>query len=449
MTRTALAALFVVALVPGWLEIASAYSGEIDLECRCSYSDQGDSITFGAAAVRNNGPASGTLKLQVWATSTPYQGGTLSGYRLAEARLGQLQAYGSYTSLSYTRPLDAPPAGTYHIIMIVTEYAEHAGQDYISDYTTFDDTATFGDGSGSGNPTPPGDPRDTNVDTGECSYDVTVLNGADAFSASTPISASACWIEGSNVGATAQSDESTHAGRQGGASVWWSWTAPATGTAEFTTVGSSFDTLLAVYSVSANSRTEVVSNDDIDQQNGIYQSAVEFEAQEGRRYYIAVDGYKGKTGDIVLHWRVREAVQDLDDAKPLQDFNVMIPASCPRQVEICVHDWACEDGDEVSISVNGIQVLRTELFNAPRCVDVSVQEGVNTISLLALNDSGYKCGGNCSFFCTPGDVDSFSLVNSGEITVSGAQQAQRWEHRGGAGSKANLNVTIGGSGSCP
>ena len=428
-----------VALVPGMFEIASAQSvPAIDLECSCSYRTQGDSITFGVAAIRNNrsGGTSGTLKLKVWATRTLYQGGTISGYLLAEERLGQLRGGYSYTSLSYTKSWEVPPAGTYYITMTVTEYD---GQDFVMDYVTFDDTATFGD-AGPGNPGGggSGDPRDNSVDASECSYDVTVRNGADDFSASTPISAPACWIEGSNVGASVQDNEASHAGSEGGASVWWAWTAPVTGTAEFDTVGSSFDTLLAVYSGRANitSIEEVASNDDIDERNRIYQSAVEFGVQEGETYFIAVDGYDGETGDIVLHWRVEEAVQDLEDAEPLQDFNVRIPASCPRQVEICVRDHECEDGDAVAVSVNRIEVLRTELFNAPRCIDISVREGVNTISLLALNGTGYKG------FCSHRDV------NTGQITVSGSQR-QSWMHRGGAGSRANLNVTVGGSGSCP
>ncbi len=311
---------------------------------------------------------------------------------------------------------------------------------------TFSQTHTFGSG---------GDvsaAADKSTDTNTCSRELTARDGANDFSAGTLISAPACWIEGSNTGADTETSEPNHAGNSGGASVWWTWVSPVTGTAEFDTVGSGFDTLLAVYSgeTDITSIEEEVANDDIERDT-IYQSAVEFDAEEGERYYVVVDGHDGATGDIRLNWRVEEAVQvqDLPDAQPLQDFNVMIPASCPRQVEICVRDWACEDGDEVTISVNGAQVLRTELFNAPRCVDVPVREGVNTISLLALNDSGYKCGGNCGIFCTPGDVDFFALINSGEVTISGSQQAQRWRHRGGAGSRANLNVTVGGSGSCP
>ena len=78
-----------VALVPGAVGMAGAQSApEIDLECSCSYHIQGGTITFGAAAVTNDrtGGTSGTLKLKVWATSTPYRGGAIRGHLLATSR---------------------------------------------------------------------------------------------------------------------------------------------------------------------------------------------------------------------------------------------------------------------------------------------------------------------------------------------------------------------------
>ena len=56
-----------------------------------------------------------------------------------------------------------------------------------------------------------------------------------------------------------------HHGRRaaGGASVWYSWTAPLEGEVEIDTVGSDFDTLIGVYTGNAvGSLTEVASNDD-------------------------------------------------------------------------------------------------------------------------------------------------------------------------------------------
>src|SRR5262245_52493047 len=51
---------------------------------------------------------------------------------------------------------------------------------------------------------------------------------------------------GSNVGATLEPGE-LDPSSLGGRSVWWTWTAPADGAVTISTAGSSFDTLLAVY----------------------------------------------------------------------------------------------------------------------------------------------------------------------------------------------------------
>jgi Bacterial pre-peptidase C-terminal domain len=105
---------------------------------------------------------------------------------------------------------------------------------------------------------------------------------------------------GSNVGATKESGEPNHGGNAGGASIWYRWTAPATGTATIDTSGSSFDTLLAVYTGSAvNALTTIASNDDAP---GVQTSKVAFPAASGTTYQIAVDGYNAKTGSATLNW---------------------------------------------------------------------------------------------------------------------------------------------------
>ena len=120
---------------------------------------------------------------------------------------------------------------------------------------------------------------------------------------------------------------------------------------------------------------------------------------------------------------------------PIDDVSVTLPSSCPRQVQICVRDYSCEDGDQVRVSVNGNQVFSGELFNTPRCFSVPVNVGANTVSMLALNGTGGK--GGCP-----------NNINSGEITVHGGN-TQRWAHPARAGSSANLNVRIGPpGGSC-
>jgi hypothetical protein len=114
-------------------------------------------------------------------------------------------------------------------------------------------------------------------------------------------------VTGSNLNATKEPGEPNHAGNAGGASVWYIWTAPATGSATFTTEGSSFDTELAVYTGNdVSNLTLVASNDDVNFPSDLT-SSVTFNATQGTTYRIAVDGYYGPshglhTGSIVLNY---------------------------------------------------------------------------------------------------------------------------------------------------
>src|SRR5436853_2860043 len=73
----------------------------------------------------------------------------------------------------------------------------------------------------------------------------------DAFTNSTVLAGLTNYVLASNEGASWEAGEPQHAGSTGGSSVWWTWTAPESGTFSASTAGSSFDTLLAVYQGSA------------------------------------------------------------------------------------------------------------------------------------------------------------------------------------------------------
>jgi hypothetical protein len=95
-----------------------------------------------------------------------------------------------------------------------------------------------------------------------------------------------------NRGATQEGAENDHAGDAGGASVWYEWKAPATGSVVIETCGSAgvdvLDTLLAVYADGmAFPLTPIVSND-----NGVcgQQSRVVLPTTANTTYLIAVDG---------------------------------------------------------------------------------------------------------------------------------------------------------------
>ncbi len=128
----------------------------------------------------------------------------------------------------------------------------------------------------------------------------------DSFAAATPLSGAQGGQEGSNAGATKESGEPAHAGNAGGRSVWYSWTAPEDGTYVFDTFGSSFDTLLALYTGGdVATLVEVTSNDDADVFfEPVTTSRVTFFATEGTTYAVAVDGFGGKSGRAVLRWRL-------------------------------------------------------------------------------------------------------------------------------------------------
>src|SRR5438094_677661 len=110
-------------------------------------------------------------------------------------------------------------------------------------------------------------------------------------------------VTGSNVSASKEGGEPNHAGNAGGSSIWYCWTAPETGYVTFDTIGSTFDTLLAVYIGSSVDRlTPVASNDNI--ADNIPQSRVTFPAVATTQYHVAIDGYNSATGDTTLNWNL-------------------------------------------------------------------------------------------------------------------------------------------------
>ncbi|MGP1387511.1 MAG: beta strand repeat-containing protein, partial [Thainema sp.] len=102
---------------------------------------------------------------------------------------------------------------------------------------------------------------------------------------------------GSNVDATAETGEPTLSIPNN--SVWWTWTAPASGLVIVDTFGSSFDTLLGVYTgTTVDALTEVAFNDDA---TGSVQSEVQFVAVQGATYYFLVDGFQAQAGDVQIN----------------------------------------------------------------------------------------------------------------------------------------------------
>src|SRR5262249_3083016 len=120
-----------------------------------------------------------------------------------------------------------------------------------------------------------------------------------------------------NVGATKEPGEPDHASNAGGKSVWWTWTAPASGGVTLSTSGSSFDTLLAVYIGDSVSNLSVVANNDNNGTN--LTSLVSFNAVSNQTYQIAVDGLDGASGALSLALSLKPDEFQISGA-PREDF---------------------------------------------------------------------------------------------------------------------------------
>ena len=123
---------------------------------------------------------------------------------------------------------------------------------------------------------------------------------ADDFAARGSITGLSGQGVGSNATATTEPGEPRHADKVGGPSVWLRYVAPSEGTLEISTVGSDFDTLLAVYGGDSFARIASIASDD--DSGEFYTSRVRFAVLEGQNYAIAVDGRSGSAGNIVFTW---------------------------------------------------------------------------------------------------------------------------------------------------
>jgi len=121
----------------------------------------------------------------------------------------------------------------------------------------------------------------------------------DSFSDAQAITRLPMSFRAYNACASKQPGEPNHAGDAGGHSLWYHMVAPSNGLVRVTTEGSDFDTLLAVYrGTSFGTLMLVTNNDDVDPNT--HWSRLSFTAVGGADYKIAVDGYGGGVGLVVL-----------------------------------------------------------------------------------------------------------------------------------------------------
>lgn len=115
---------------------ASAQATSLSLSGGWSYQYGTNTVTLTVGKITNNatGGNSGSLRLELWAFSTPYDGTAMPGYRLAQYQMNVLNggwAYNNVSSGSVTASF--PPTGTWHMALLLTEYngSTYAVRDYL------------------------------------------------------------------------------------------------------------------------------------------------------------------------------------------------------------------------------------------------------------------------------------------------------------------------------
>jgi hypothetical protein len=123
---------------------------------------------------------------------------------------------------------------------------------------------------------------------------------ADKFAEAPLFREPSALFRSSNRGATREFGEPLHAGKHGGKSVWFAWMSDQEGIVTFRTRGSHVDTLLAAYvGARVEQLMEIASDED---SGGFLNSEISFNVAPNTSYMIAIDGYNGSEGDLLIEW---------------------------------------------------------------------------------------------------------------------------------------------------
>jgi len=223
-----------------------------------------------------------------------------------------------------------------------------------------------------------------------------------------------------NGGATREFDEPFHAGNTGGASAWWNWTAPTNGLAVVDTSGSSFDTTLAVYTgTNIADLAGVGANDNTGSGRT---SQLSFDALAGRTYRIAVDGYDGATGSIVLNLQLwpRPPNDDLANASVLTGVTTVVQANNSGATKepgepVYYDDSGASLWWSWTAPADGAAVADTLGSSIDTALAVYTGTGYSDLNLVDRHDNG---GGSLRFACAVGTT--YRIAVDGKAGSRGA-----------------------------
>lgn len=204
----------------------------------------------------------------------------------------------------------------------------------------------------------------------------------------------------STTNATKEVGEPNHAGNGGGKSVWWTFQPTVDGVLTLDTTNSSFDTLLGLYTGDhVNSLTTIASNDDAYPGAPGGFSSLTVAVRSNQVYRIAVDGYGGVSGSVVLRYSFTSAQlfrltinsTPGGTTSPTSldvQSNTTVSVSALASPGYVFDQW---DGDVVSFA-NPVSVLvRGNLAITARFRAITYTDGFESGNFTAL---GWTTGGN-------------------------------------------------------
>ena len=240
-----------------------------------------------------------------------------------------------------------------------------------------------------------------NGSEGDVALEVDLAFGApdnDNFNDRTVLGGSSFSVDGDNEGATMEEGEDNHGSTEVGASIWYSWTAPASAAMELDTLLSGLeDTVLAVYTGSVVSNlTLIAENDDYGDQEEEYRSFLTFDAIAGTEYQIAVAGYAGGRGLVTLRLALGEAgpVNDFfADAIAVSGSSVSVlgtTVNATLELNEPDHDPAVLNSSSVWWSWQSSNALRVEVdtfgSNFDTILGVYTGSSIDSLTLVAQNN---------------------------------------------------------------
>ena len=217
-------------------------------------------------------------------------------------------------------------------------------------------------------------------------------------------------VGANNFIATKEPGEPNIGGRPGGASVWLKWFAPTNGVARFDTRGSDFDTTLGVYT-RADARfpysvTNLALVEGDDDAGNYFNSSEAFNATANTEYEIAIDGFYGVQGNIVLNWSLEQTSEQVPIILT-QPINITVTSNASLTLSIVVNtnnaaglpfcEWSWNghtllQGLDTSLEIPAITATNVGLYRV--LVSFTRQSSTNSITLSQPMNVQIDVGGN-------------------------------------------------------